>query len=698
MAKYKSIVTTEAGLVLVEDAAYMGHAIQFTALKTGNGTYDGTEDLAAATDLKNVCQTFGVGSVSKKDSDIMVRAAINNSGVTEGYSITEIGLYAMDPFTDMEFLYAVVIAETGNEDYFPPYTEAPTSITLEMVIGITESEEVTFNVLPMEGAYVPVESFNEQVEIVRKLISGETTVGNANKLGGKDASEYVQKNSDSLQTISRNGYRAIDFKCNTQNKAISQFSGVSGVLGGLGFNDVNVPVVEKTNGTMEELATTADLASYATLDSMRKSGLLSGALYYSRIDATNTLASYLEKNTTIFFSNWTDSTNFPFNYGSGVIIPTADTNYRVILYSNGSDSKSFVVGSASKTSGSWVVTWDEKASTADLANYVSKNAENYTNLDFNTATESKMYSSMSTPSQSGATNYPIDYTGLLIVTGGSVLSQKYVTFNGFVYERSKLNHADYAWSEWKQTATNADLADIKSSNEVRVSSNGWYRIAKCPSEDESHCKLFVGKTWYSVGSESHVIELTYAHGTPVLTTTSDVVSGNQTVTKARITTEGTAKYIEVYYYSYNNIENRMHYDVIGNGGGWRTIDAVVVPETPDGVTIATTYDIPFSATPITTGNRIELIGSASGVNKPIAFDTNTYKELYCELSYFGSAKVTFDILIPSGGTYNSGLKTTTGVTGGSVYITGNTIQTSSFYFEDIARTDENVTLTVYGKR
>ena len=99
-----------------------------------------------------------------------------------------------------------------------------------------------------------------------------------------------------------------------------------------------------------------------------------------------------------------------------------------------------------------------------------------------------------------------------------------------------------------------------------------------------------------------------------------------------------------------------------------------------------------------TGNRIELIGSASGVGNPIAFDTNVYKELYCELSYFGSAKVTFDIVIPNGGTYNSCLKSTTGVTGGSVYITGNTIQTSSFYFEDIARTDDNITLTVYGKR
>ena len=198
MAKYKSIVTTEVGLALVEDSAYMGHAIQFTALKTGNGVYDGTENLAEATDLKNVCQTFGVGSVSKRGSDILVRAAMNNSGVAAGYSITEIGLYATDPDTDTEVLYAIIVAESGNEDYFPPYAEAPTSITLEMYIGLTEAAgAVTFEVLPVAGTYVPVESFNE-------LLDGTTPVGDSNKLGGKDASEYVLQSAvDNIQSMSR---------------------------------------------------------------------------------------------------------------------------------------------------------------------------------------------------------------------------------------------------------------------------------------------------------------------------------------------------------------------------------------------------------------------------------------------------------------------------------------------------------------
>ena len=165
MAKYKRIVTTEAGLALLENAAYIGGSIQFTALKVGSGAYDGTEELSAMTALKNVRQTFGVDSVSKRNSDIIVRAVINNNGVTEGYAMTEIGLFASDPDTGAELLYAVIVAEEGNEDYFPPYADAPTSITLEMNIGITESEEaVSFTAAPMEGAYVSAESFNEHKE------------------------------------------------------------------------------------------------------------------------------------------------------------------------------------------------------------------------------------------------------------------------------------------------------------------------------------------------------------------------------------------------------------------------------------------------------------------------------------------------------------------------------------------------------
>lgn len=118
------------------------------------------------------------------------------------------------------------------------------------------------------------------------------------------------------------------------------------------------------------VTTTYDIpanASPVTSLDLQNIGLLSVGAY--RITSENTLASLLDKRLSTFFTNWTDSTNFPFSYGSGVIIPTDDPNHNIIFYSKGSESDKFNVGSAKKVSGSWTVAWNETATTADLANY-----------------------------------------------------------------------------------------------------------------------------------------------------------------------------------------------------------------------------------------------------------------------------------------------------------------------------------------
>lgn len=168
MAKYKSIVTTTAGLNLLA-AAVAGGTIEFTAVKSGNGIYDGTESLSEMTDLKSVQQSFGIGSVTKTGTEVKLRSVFSNEGVTEGYSMTEIGLYAKDA-DETEILYAVMIAEDGLADYLPPYAETPTSITMEMYLALTESEEsVTFTASLVPGTYVTMEDFEEHTHTVNDI-------------------------------------------------------------------------------------------------------------------------------------------------------------------------------------------------------------------------------------------------------------------------------------------------------------------------------------------------------------------------------------------------------------------------------------------------------------------------------------------------------------------------------------------------
>lgn len=177
MAKYKSIVITKAGLALVA-AAHSGDTIEFASIKTGNGIYDGTEVLEDMTDLKSVQQSFGITGITREDTVAKVRSVLTNEGVTEGYYHTEIGLYATDSSTNTEVLYAVVVAEDGMADYFPPYKEFPQSITLEVYVTVSGIEEgVEFTASILADTYVTVQDFedyktsmDESIESQKKAI------------------------------------------------------------------------------------------------------------------------------------------------------------------------------------------------------------------------------------------------------------------------------------------------------------------------------------------------------------------------------------------------------------------------------------------------------------------------------------------------------------------------------------------------
>ena len=163
MAKYKGIVTTDAGLELLAKAC-SGGSVKFTAVKIGNGTYDGTEDLSGATALKSEKQSFGLSGVSRTGTQVKVRSVLSNEGLTTGYNITEIGLYATDPDTGSEFLYAIIVAEPGCEDYLPPHSDSPSRITLEIYLTLTETENaVTFTAEVVAGTYASAEDFQDHI-------------------------------------------------------------------------------------------------------------------------------------------------------------------------------------------------------------------------------------------------------------------------------------------------------------------------------------------------------------------------------------------------------------------------------------------------------------------------------------------------------------------------------------------------------
>lgn len=162
MAKYKSIVVTNGGLELVA-AAHNGDTIEFTAIKTGAGIYDGTEVLAEVTALKDVKQTLGISGLTKNESVIKVNTVLSNEGVDEAYKITELGLYAKDS-SGNEILYAIVTVYTGMEDYIPVYADAPTTITFELYVDAnTYDKDIIFQATVIAGTYATPQDVSDAV-------------------------------------------------------------------------------------------------------------------------------------------------------------------------------------------------------------------------------------------------------------------------------------------------------------------------------------------------------------------------------------------------------------------------------------------------------------------------------------------------------------------------------------------------------
>lgn len=63
-------------------------------------------------------------------------------------------------------------------------------------------------------------------------------------------------------------------------------------------------------------------------------GLLSEGIHSCAISTSYPFEEFIKRITVSFFTNWVDDTNFPFKYGSGILIPGADARYKYMLYAN----------------------------------------------------------------------------------------------------------------------------------------------------------------------------------------------------------------------------------------------------------------------------------------------------------------------------------------------------------------------------
>ncbi|UED76108.1 phage tail protein [Brevibacillus sp. DP1.3A] len=117
MAQYTGMILTKKGRDL-QAKAEAGATLTFTKAKIGDGQLGQGQSLENLNDLINPLKTLAINSVEAESGGLCrIRTNITNQGITQGFYVREIGLFAQDPDLG-EILYAISTASAA--DYLPP--------------------------------------------------------------------------------------------------------------------------------------------------------------------------------------------------------------------------------------------------------------------------------------------------------------------------------------------------------------------------------------------------------------------------------------------------------------------------------------------------------------------------------------------------------------------------------------------------
>ena len=149
---WENTVITNAGIELLKNAL-SGGTITVTAIKSGAGKVD-VSALKSQTAVSSIKQSGTLQGVTKTNETIKIGVLFSNAGLSAGYSMTQLGIYAKGS-TGSEVLFAISQSTTGKE--VPAESAMPSwSLVHNFYIKLNNDVKMTATVDP-EG-YVTFET------------------------------------------------------------------------------------------------------------------------------------------------------------------------------------------------------------------------------------------------------------------------------------------------------------------------------------------------------------------------------------------------------------------------------------------------------------------------------------------------------------------------------------------------------------
>lgn len=214
MPNWNGLVLTKKGQLLQAKVG-TGVVLALTKMKLGSGVLPNGTSLEDLTDLVTPEQNVGIASKEVLTDQKMckISATITNVGLSAGYYVRELGVFANDP-DDGEILYAVT--SDSAPDYLPP-EGGSTAVSQEFAVYISASNASDVNVSIDPGAlatmgYVQlsIKTHNEDPEShpdIREKITNDINAHNALETAhpSLDFVKSLSAASDGIHYRTRNG-------------------------------------------------------------------------------------------------------------------------------------------------------------------------------------------------------------------------------------------------------------------------------------------------------------------------------------------------------------------------------------------------------------------------------------------------------------------------------------------------------------
>lgn len=170
MVEYSKLTLTAKGAALNAKMIAGQNGFTFTKVCASDSVYTENQ-LTGLTSLSGIKQTALVSNVQRTNNvTISIEVAFTNAGLSAGYFMRTLGLYALDP-AEGEVLYAVCVARSDN-CYMPPNNGVTsTGAYIKLVQTVGNADNVTLSVDPGAVATIgDIQALEEEIADLKGFV------------------------------------------------------------------------------------------------------------------------------------------------------------------------------------------------------------------------------------------------------------------------------------------------------------------------------------------------------------------------------------------------------------------------------------------------------------------------------------------------------------------------------------------------